>query len=82
MYTVQSCYIVYNQTVNTCTYCNVCIKHIFHKASLIALNHNNMLYNNLNILKNVAWKFRLLFKNYIDLCIATTYYTRNLMRNA
>jgi hypothetical protein len=36
---VQSCYIVYNQTVNTCTYCNVCIKHIFHKASLIAL-HN------------------------------------------
>ena len=71
MYTVQSCYIVYNQTVNTCTYCNVCIKHIFHKASLIALNHNNMLYNNLNI-----------FKNYIDLCIATTYYTRNLMRNA
>jgi len=41
-----------------------------------------MLYNNLNIFKNVAWKFRLLFKNYINLCIATTYYTRNLMRNA
>ena len=35
------------------------------------MNHNNMLYNNFNTFKNVAWKFRLLFKNYIDLCIAT-----------
>jgi hypothetical protein len=44
-------------------------------ASINMKLSNSLLYNNLNIFKNVAWKFRLLFKNYIDLCIATTYST-------
>jgi hypothetical protein len=32
-------YVTLHQNVNTCSYCNVCITHIFCKASLIPLKH-------------------------------------------
>ena len=40
MYRYVTLYI--QQNVNTCSYCNVCITHIFCKASLIALKHDNI----------------------------------------
>ena len=40
MYSHVTLYI--HQNVNTCTYCNVCITHIFCKPSLIALKHDNI----------------------------------------
>ena len=55
-------YVTLHQHVNTCSYCNVCITHIFCKASLIPLKHDNMFYQNFFL--NVAWKF--MFK--IDIC--------------
>ena len=55
MYSHVTLYI--HQNVNTCTYCNVCITHIFCKASLIPLKHDNIFYQKL--FKNVAWKFML-----------------------
>ena len=35
-------YVTLHQNVNTCSYCNVCITHIFCKASLILLKHDNI----------------------------------------
>ena len=35
-------YVILHQNVNTCSYCNVCITHIFCKASLIPLKHDNI----------------------------------------
>ena len=35
-------YVTLYQNVNTCSYCNVCITHIFCKASLIPLKHDNI----------------------------------------
>ena len=52
-----------HQNVNTCSYwcCNVCITHIFCKASLIPLKHDNICFIK-NCFKNVAWKFILINK--------------------
>ena len=51
-------YATLHQNVNTCSYCDVCITHIFCKASLIALKHDNISFIK-NCFKNVAWKFML-----------------------
>ena len=49
-----------HHNVNTCSYCNVCITHIFCKASLIPLKYDNIwVFFIKNCFKNVAWKFML-----------------------
>ena len=48
-----------HQNVNTCSYCNVCITHIFCKASLIPLKHDNICF-----IKNCCMEIH--FK--IDIC--------------
>ena len=35
-------YVTLHQNVNTCSYCNVCITHIFCKASPIPLKYDNI----------------------------------------
>jgi hypothetical protein len=49
-------YATLHQNVNTWSYCIVCITHIFFKASLIPLKHDNICFIK-NCFKNVAWKF-------------------------
>ena len=36
-------YVTLHQNVNTCSYCNVCMTHIFCKASLIPLKYDNII---------------------------------------
>jgi hypothetical protein len=54
-----------HQNVNTCTYCNVCITHIFCKISLITLTHDN---NIKNVHGNSCWNGHMyLYKIHVGL---------------
>ena len=72
MYSHVTLYI--HQNVNTCTYCNVCITHIFCKASLIALKHDDICF-----VKKLFKKCCMEINVKIDICISTKY-TRDLIK--
>jgi hypothetical protein len=72
MYSHVTLYI--HQNVNTCTYCNVCITHIFCKPSLIALKHNICFINKL--FQKCCMEIRVK----IDICMYTKY-TRDIIKN-
>ena len=72
MYSHVTLYI--HKNVNTCTYCNVCLTHIFGKASLIALKHDDICF-----IKNLFQKCCMEINVKIDICISTKY-TRDLIK--
>ena len=67
-------YVTLHQNVNTCSYCNVCLTHIFCKASPIALKHDDICF-----IKKLFKKCCMEINGKIDICINTKY-TRDLIK--
>ena len=75
MYRYVTLYI--HQNVNTCSYCNVYITHIFCKASLIALKHDNICF-----IQKLFQKCCVEIHVKINICIRTKYPWDLIKKNA
>ena len=75
MYRYVTLYIHHN--VNTCSYCNVCFSHMFSKASLIALKHDNICF-----IHKMFKKYCMEIHGKTNICICTKYTWDLIKKNA